>query len=522
MDNAANAPTFDKQSSKSESAADDVKSGEVTSANIKSVEASIIIPVGVETSNRAEMIKDIDKLHNAPVPLDAVPAKDAEISDEAPAVLPSQAHALKGAVAWTRPVKPKLPWVYKPVPEGPHKHDEAYESERKSPQGWPVLGARARGKKHKHEGTNCDDWYEFGTAGSWTIIAVSDGGGSYQLSRVGAKTACRAAIDQLAERFAAIEPKELESPTKLESSEMCEQARKAIIEAMRCALTCVLDAVNEERVKREKTIQSVRENLSHDDGINLESKHAVVTERDFYCTLLLCAHTQIRIGNKQYSMILGCSVGDGMIAAVTKNAVDGSRAVTLLMKSDGGEFSGETEFLTRRMVQEDMLKGKLFISLNSSPCCIMVMTDGVSDDYFPNNPRIAELYADLVLNRIVAQPKCDTKEVIKALAETEISTHENLSTIPLWQSVDRLLWPDQVKETRCASVKVLASALGLSTEVVVGSDALLCSSVQYAETPLTPEESAASKRLLEWLDSYHEKASFDDRTLVVLDEGDYS
>ena len=53
-------------------------------------------------------------------------------------------------------------------------------------------------KKHKHEGTHCDDWFDFATAGKWTILAVADGGGSYRFSRVGAQAAAEAVVRSLA------------------------------------------------------------------------------------------------------------------------------------------------------------------------------------------------------------------------------------------------------------------------------------------------------------------------------------
>src|SRR5262249_28969779 len=53
-------------------------------------------------------------------------------------------------------------WKYLPPPAGePDAHEESAARLATSPEGWPLLGARVRGKKHKHEGTHCDDWFEF-------------------------------------------------------------------------------------------------------------------------------------------------------------------------------------------------------------------------------------------------------------------------------------------------------------------------------------------------------------------------
>src|SRR5436190_1624232 len=88
-------------------------------------------------------------------------------------------------------------WKYLPVPDDPDKHDEFDARAGSSPENLKIIGARVRGKKHKHEGTNCDDWFEFITAGTWTIITVSDGAGSKVFSRVGALESCRAAAEEL-------------------------------------------------------------------------------------------------------------------------------------------------------------------------------------------------------------------------------------------------------------------------------------------------------------------------------------
>ena len=99
----------------------------------------------------------------------------------------------------TRPQPVSPQWLYKPVPANePDVHEEFACEAIVSPEGHPILAARVRGKKHKHEGTNCDDWYEVKNSGCWTIIAVADGAGSKKFSRVGARVSCQEAVRVLA------------------------------------------------------------------------------------------------------------------------------------------------------------------------------------------------------------------------------------------------------------------------------------------------------------------------------------
>ena len=50
----------------------------------------------------------------------------------------------------------------------------------------------------------------------------------------------------------------------------------------------------------------------------------------------------------------------------------------------------------------------------------MVMTDGVADDYFPNEPNMLELYGDLVLNQVIEIAKPNKTDLTQNLLETSL------------------------------------------------------------------------------------------------------
>ena len=158
-----------------------------------------------------------------------------------------------------------------------------------------------------------------------------------------------------------------------------------------------------------------------------------LTTKDFYTTLLVATHTTIRVKDADRSLVFGCAVGDGMIAAMidrgsasrnpaTANSGQPSGGVRsigqalesrLLMKPDSGEHSGEVQFLEEKEIEPERLRQRVFSVLGPLRA-LLLMTDGVADDYFPNDARMMWLYGDLVLNGIVASDRSAESEMKKA------------------------------------------------------------------------------------------------------------
>ncbi|MGN1119668.1 MAG: protein phosphatase 2C domain-containing protein, partial [Oscillospiraceae bacterium] len=96
-------------------------------------------------------------------------------------------------------------WQYREiVNDGTEQHTEFHEKRTETAFA-QIIGARARGKKHKHEGTNCDDFFETAVTDDCAIAVVCDGAGSKALSRIGsricAETACGFLKEKLTELF---------------------------------------------------------------------------------------------------------------------------------------------------------------------------------------------------------------------------------------------------------------------------------------------------------------------------------
>jgi hypothetical protein len=394
-------------------------------------------------------------------------------------------------------------WQYLAVPEGPDKHDEFDSRSAVSPEDLKIIGARARGKKHKHEGTNCDDWFEFGFSGPWTIIAVSDGAGSKIFSRIGAKTSCETALMELSDSLQdfALNVHQDWSGAK--------EDKKEIFAAE--DLDVVRDALHNAMNKAYAAVDAKATALAEGEDREAYAKllnGRPVTLDDLSGTLLLAVHTTVKHEGVARSFVMTCHIGDGMLAAV-----DGNGGLKLLGVADSGEFAGQTEFLTsKKKLEKSNLERKTFPFFGPIQA-LMVMTDGVADDYFPNDPKMLELYGDLVINGIIVLPPMTPNDVKASLSGTKLRDMEQVRQAGIGSPVDRILPPGESERVNIYSFARYVEKLGLPLKEVVKDPALLVGGT--AGDPMCLETNPEDL-LKVWLDSYNVRGSFDDRTLVVL------
>lgn len=380
-----------------------------------------------------------------------------------------------------------LQWKCLPLPEHePEFHDEYAQTRGETTDNLRILGARVRGKKHKHEGTHCDDWFEYRLSGPWTILCVSDGGGSYRFSRLGARVACQAAATYLESELAS---HQIVNRDLWEASSFAEpdiiKVNDLIVKAMQVAWKAIQDAVSQRQG-----------NASFEQLLGRE-----LTTKDLYCTLLITIHTTVKYQDSSRDLMFALSVGDGMIGVV-----DNSGKPILLMTPDSGEHSGEVRFVDEREVATDRLTSKIFPALCNLGS-LMVMTDGVADDYFPNKPGMARLYGDLVLNGVLEIPSVGDNAIASEEVALDTLTREQLL------SAVELPNPDGSSKTvSVLSMEKLAKALGLASEDLVRDVPRFARAVRrFRSSAQLPEEA-----LRLWLEHYHVRGSFDDRTLLIL------
>ena len=231
----------------------------------------------------------------------------------------------------------------------PTDDDAPYQSPNKAHEclnfGKTLVAASKRGRSHAHDGKFRDDNYkvEHLAETGWTIVAVSDGAGSAEFSRMGSRIACDTFCELLKARLAL---KEVDDKLLGMPAEEQEKALKG----------AVLKATYEGMVRIDQEAQSKGE------------------PRKKYAATFL-GYVLKRIGEEW--LIVSIGIGDGIISLVDKEG-----NLKLLSEPDGGEFVGQTRFITMNEVWQDNPAKRLFVARVPDFQFIMSMTDGVSDPKF--------------------------------------------------------------------------------------------------------------------------------------------
>ncbi len=414
----------------------------------------------------------------------AAPA-DAEVDADAAADDASLALSDEAVLAHTASL-----WQYHPVPQDEPDAAPEYKTEEKRIGTADFVAARVRGKKHKHEATNCDDWFAVAAVGDIAVLAVSDGAGSKRFSRVGARAASEAAVGSIYEQLRTLDA----ASTKNRAAFALPMSDAAFGEAcarLGAALhTGVLDA-------RRAVLAAFHERCGQEAYTKLLGRDLALS--DFAATLLVTVAVPVpELGEV---LVLSCQVGDGMTCAIDTHAPYG-KAVKLLGKPDSGDFSGETDFLTSEAMADIASLQRRTLVTRGACDLILTMTDGVADDYF-NEQEMHRLYLDLVANGIVPGTQ---GAATFTRAEVELLRSLPQPAAFPWVNDKEQHIALQYASHMCREIPTTEECLWQNAHVLAlaAEDTSLKGVASHAE------------RLKIWLDNYVTRASFDDRTLALL------
>lgn len=274
---------------------------------------------------------------------------------------------------------PKKLWVRNDPPSGSPFMKELYVSRSYRDEKARFLAASRRGRSHEQAGTFRDDDFGFWSNHNESVylLVVADGAGSAKYSREGSRRVVKSVIDYLKLRLTS----GIWDETSLVESKDGKVAQ------------LLVSAANNALVQLDSFCKA--ENLK----MNATEKYSL---KDFNTTLLVSA---IHVAEDGTRKIVSFSIGDGAIAWVEPEKSE------LLCAPDGGEYSGQTRFLTTTQVWAKAasdwaaFRGERVFSKTIGPenadfGFLVLMTDGVSDPFFETDVKLrdSKMWDEFVLS----------------------------------------------------------------------------------------------------------------------------
>lgn len=374
-------------------------------------------------------------------------------------------------------------WKYNPILSSVEPFPE-YITEKSSSPYAEILASRVRGKKHKHDGSNCDDNFNFKLVQNCCVVAISDGAGSKKFSRLGSK--------EVTTQYTKYMCNALEN--LLKDTSFIDGLKKSVTDSL------FNTSCSKLAVEIQNAVKSSYDALVHKyEDISKKWDYIKEVERDITlndlsCTLLTAVIIPIETSNGIETFIATLQIGDGLICSINDtNTFD--TCTKILGVSDSGAFSGETDFITTsNIIEPSNLLRRIKISKGKTSAIILA-TDGVADDYFPSNTKSAILYRDLQLNSIIPMDiKDDTSIKIVPPIREQKTIEENPKDVSVAYSED-------------------------IQEFFNIDDATLWKDTSFTENAISVYGQSFSNdrsvNLQNWLDNYTKRGSFDDRTLFI-------
>lgn len=416
-----------------------------------------------------------------------------------PSINKDEFSAEKGADKRLNERKSENLWQEQPISdEQPEKHSENHFKIISINDNLQLLGARVRGKSHKHHGTNCDDWFEFKCSGKWQIIAIADGAGSKTFSRLGAKISCEAAVEKLA--------------LLLENHQLSPRRDREELQQNDGDIDQVYRFISEAIAYAYEAVENRAKELHNHVDYYLALNNCKLELSDLAATLLIAVQTTISIDNREYSFVFSHQIGDGVIAAISQQ-----NSLYILGNPDTGSYAGQTEFLTsKNKTDAELIRAntKTFIG---NLKVLMLMSDGVSDDYFPFSSKLLNLYGDLVLNQIIPSSILKSDLFQKQIKEREKITGK-YSEFCVGYPFKKAQTNEELEELQVAYFDQYAKLFEMSERELISADLLALGAIDnpVADFYKSMENISPAEKLQNWLDTYYRRGSFDDRTLVIL------
>ena len=217
-----------------------------------------------------------------------------------------------------------------------------------------LLAASVRGRSHAHKAGFRDDDFaiDYQAENGWYLIAVADGAGSATYARKGAAIACEVALETL------------------RSADLA--AFEADLLPHLAAYQTAPSEQSERQVRRSAYAPLCGAAFAAFRAIQAEAETMQAPLRQFHTTLILTMAHKFEFG----WFIATWWVGDGGMGIYRAG-----ESIEVLGTPDGGEFAGQTRFLTMPDIWRDdeTIFSRVHFHLTDDFTAIMLMTDGITD-----------------------------------------------------------------------------------------------------------------------------------------------
>ena len=238
-----------------------------------------------------------------------------------------------------------------------------------------MVAASQRGRSHAQEGKPRDDDFalHYIKEHDWYIMTVADGAGSAKASRKGSEIACKTVVD-VCKSMITEDIKVFEQHIKEFNSDKSDAKRKYMGD-------------NLYKILGNAVFKSLK-------NIEEEAKLANNQVKDYATTLIVSICKKFKFG-----WFVGAFwVGDGGIGIYNKE----KQFLKVLGESDGGEYAGQTRFLTMsEITQPAELYRRLRFEIVDDFTALILMSDGITDPKFETDANLLkvekwnELWQDL-------------------------------------------------------------------------------------------------------------------------------
>lgn len=228
-----------------------------------------------------------------------------------------------------------------------------------------MVAASQRGRSHAHEGKARDDDFQlfYDIDNEWYIVAVADGAGSAKSSRKGSQIATQVAVEVC----------------KTQISEHNEEFCKLIQGFSE-------DKSDENRKKFGDYLYTIVGTSIFKAYKAIENEAITVGKplKDFSTTLIFSISKKFSFG-----WFVGAFwVGDGGIGIYNKD----TQFLKVLGESDGGEFAGQTRFLTMpEIINDTEIYRRLRFDIVEDFTALVLMSDGITDPKFETDANLLKI-----------------------------------------------------------------------------------------------------------------------------------